>query len=290
MRFSLLLLVLLAAPLTAQETGTLAPQGFSQGMEEAVALPFYDGIVATVERRQDGSFRGVLTRALDDGGTRLLARYDLVPEARQGLLIVPGRGVVRTLDYSGFRPPRGEELEAFLAAHTPASVALSMLVLWEDETAETAASMSRQLAPMEEPDGGVSFPGSPLFFRQEQRQVCPGCIANLNGCSGWLTPQYCAGTAIGPACNDHDACYQCGAFCEGRTRLECDQQFRQAILSRTGSSWCANVYYWGVRVGGWPFYEDPNARFPMHPDVYSLGIEISACEGTYAHLCTHYVM
>ena len=288
MRSYFLALLLLAAPLSAGEVGALSPSPSPEGIEEAIALPFYDGIVATVERKKSRSFRGVLTRVSEDGRSTLLARYLLLPKARQGLLIVPSRGVVRTLDYSEFRPPRGEELEAFLAGHTPASIALSMLVLWEDETAGPAG---RELVELEKTTGLRSLKGAIVFRQEGERPVCDGCIAELSGCSPhWLVPNTCAGSSILLPCNNHDACYQCGAFCFGTSRAACDEQFRQEIFNATGSSWCANIYYWGVRFGGWPFYDDPTARGPMHSDVYSLGIEVSACEGQYAHLCTRYVM
>ena len=148
-----------------------------------------------------------------------------------------------------------------VAAHTPLSVALSAMLHLEDE----------------KPD--------PKLYEKSS------CSYRPNGCTA--SPQDCGGISIRSACDNHDWCYQCG-WSQGRTRSDCDIEFFQEIYQLTsGNGDCASAYYWGVRVLGWLFFQDPNApvnRLHYWGDVYALGISMNACSGTqYERMCTTYI-
>jgi hypothetical protein len=191
----------------------------------------------------------------------------------------------KSFDYSQMGPVGGESVSRILSEHTTRSVALSALLLWEDHLYEQHLGEEGALLT---PGLG---PAAPELLPRTEWQVCTACTAYPNGCSpNWIVPQSCAGTSIVGPCDNHDACYQCGAVCSGTTRAQCDAQLRSAIQAVTGSSFCATAYWVGVRLLGWMFYQNPYLRPAFGPDVYYVGIELTACEGQYAHMCTIYVM
>jgi len=284
MRCTLFALSLLLATGMVPVQAVAAP-GSAQAIEEVFTIEFYDGIVVTSMKMANGDFLAVLSTGGEGSpgaiGGRVAARYQLHTQARIGLWQVPGEGVDRTFDYRGFQPPGGLALDDFLARHSVRSVALSALMLWEEEAGSSELSLVQMTPSASEP----------LLQQRGLVPVCDECSADVNGCSpGWVIPDSCAGSSIRTPCDQHDACYQCGAICSGTSRSECDSRFRQAVYQATGNWWCASIYYWGVRGLGWIFYQDPNQRADLGPDVYYIGIELSACEGEYSHLCTHYVM
>jgi len=249
-----ILFLVLAAPLTAEVPVTVAT-------ERQVAFwshEFYDGLTVTARQDADRNIRAEIRYA----GHPVLASLHLRVADRYAIWSTQSlNGRITTLRYYDFA--EDAFLERLLESHTVQSAALSALLLWEDAL------------PTVGPDD----------LTMVRRQ---GCVAQPNGCTGWF--QTCAGVNIRPACDAHDECYQCGAINDGLSREDCDNQFRQDILDLGGSTFCANVYYWGVRGLGWLFYQDPNARPPMGPDVYYLGIEINACPDGYKQLCTTYVL
>lgn len=130
----------------------------------------------------------------------------------------------------------------------------------------------------------------------EEEKLPPAVLPNAsctylpNGCSAPL--QYCGQILIRRDCDQHDWCYQCGSVF-GFTRLDCDIQFYNNIVGTTGNYECASAFYWGVRLLGWLFYQDPHAahnRLHYWGDIYPLGIEMNACAGTqYERMCTTYL-
>ena len=243
---------------------------------EVYTHDFYDGITVTSMRLSDGDFRAILatpdpsTESSD--GKKVRARYYLkIADQRGELQIMDSvQAIDKTKVFEYSNGNYQEPLPNLLNRHTVASIALTTLWVWEDHgpgAAEKALIVT-------------------------EKNTAPGgtCTPIPNGCSGWGVPQTCAGTSLVPICDEHDRCYQCGAICDGTTRAECDSIFQATIYNETGSWLCAEIYYLGVRALGWLFYQDPNQRPNMGPDVYSLGIGLSACGGQYSHLCTHYVM
>ncbi len=185
-------------------------------------------------------------------------------------------------DYRSARLSR--PFDEIMAEHTVRSISLSALLLWEDHV--EAQRVALDALPFQKQHGD----------HWGNDEVCngvdggPACTADPGGCSGWLVPQSCAGTSIVEPCNRHDRCYQCGSFCFGTSRLQCDQGLRTDIRNVTGSWACGAIYFWGVRGFGWLFYQyDALMRMALGHDIYSLGLSMSACEGQYAHFCTVYV-
>ncbi len=254
---------------------------------------FYDGLRVTVEY-DGGVYRALVSQeegepnklGLRPAGT-VLARYKLDTVNLSGTWEVFGSptlaGTSKRFDYRAASLP--ESAQSLVAKHDVRSVAIAALLLWEETIDEAQSVRLDSLFVPEVLQRGTN-PNC-----QTGCIDCPACTPTPNGCSpSWITPQSCAGTSIVPACTFHDSCYQCGSVCEGRGRQWCDQQLRNDIRATTGSWWCASVYYWGVRLLGWTAYQDPTQHPNLGPDAYSLGIQISACEGQYAHMCTVFVM
>lgn len=269
----LLVLTLFAPALAAQDAAV-----------EIHTQDFYDGITITTMKLPNGDFQALVStpaeNAPSDAGDIVRARYTLRKARREGVwqVVGDGRAKPRETVYEYARGSYPRALDEILDDHNVYSITLSALLLWEEELA--ARSTPNPL-----------FDRKVFDFNKTEVEVCDDCTAEPNGCSpGWIIPDSCAGSSITIPCNDHDICYQCFGPCHGTTRLECDRGLHDDILETTGSSLCANIYYYGVRMLGWVFYNDPRERENYGPDVYSLGIEISACSGQYAHMCTTFAM
>ncbi len=246
----------------------------AQGSEvvEIFTQHFYDNLSITGQRLADGNLVAYVTLAPKAAGgerSRVVAKYLLNKTTLSGdFTILDEAGAPEALDFYDYRNQPGfDQLEAEVAAHTVRSVTIAALWLWEDYEARVHAGTG-----ITEQGGGD----------------CPGCVADRGGCTGvW---DWCNGSYIGDACDTHDGCYQCGAFCRGCTRAQCDAQLRVDILAATGSPFCARAYWLGVRGLGWLFFQDPTLRPYMGGDVYSLGISINPCPANMQHLCTTIVM
>jgi hypothetical protein len=235
---------------------------------------YYDNLYITGNRLASGNLVAYVTLAESPASSEqatVVAKYVLNKQILAGDFTVYGEeGAPEALDfYSYENQPGYSQVEARVAEHNVRSVTLAALWLWEDYEAEQSTSpVPEQTTP-----------------------ICPGCGAEPNGCSpAWITPQSCGGHSLAPACIVHDICYQCGNFCWGHTRAQCDAQFRQRIQQITGNAFCAWTYWGGVRLIGWLFYQDPSLRPSMGGDAYSLGITLNACPPNQQHLCTTYVM
>jgi hypothetical protein len=235
---------------------------------------FYDNLSITGNRLASGRLVAYVTHteATPTGEeNRVVAKYVLDPSSLTGdFTTLDGGGAPESLDFFDYQNQPGfSQLEAEVAAHNVRSVTIAALWLWEDYE----ASKSTAVLP------------------EQVQLACPGCSFNNNGCSpAWLTPQSCGGVNLGAACLRHDACYQCGAFCTGATRAQCDAQFRQDITAMTGSWLCGRIYWLGVRAIGWLFFQSPFLRPNMGSDVYNLGVSINPCPDNMQHLCTTIVM
>lgn len=232
---------------------------------------FYDGLAVTSNRFADGRLVAYVSEKGAGGTLKTSAELTLDMETLSGTWKVWGDGIAplveETFDYRN--RTEAPNLESILRAHTVKSVALSALLLWEDHVA--ACNGEAACGPL--------------------GRACPGCTLRPNGCTGsWLLPGECGtgNVSIVTACRAHDDCYQCGMFCAGTTRAQCDARFRQDIEALTNDPDCAWTYYWGVRLFGWLFYRNPLGRIP-EPDVYRLGLFVTACPPGLYHLCTIYV-
>lgn len=167
-------------------------------------------------------------------------------------------GVSANSRYYDLSAPKPRQV---LQSHTLKSAALSALLHWEDEQAQALPTRSGPSPTV----GQDCDPGVP------------------DGCTGWFDE--CGGISVRAACDAHDICYRCALM----SRRACDNQLYEDVGELSGDWDCASSYYWGVRGLGWMFYQDPNLRPYMGPDVYALGITINGCEG-YEYLCTTYIM
>lgn len=249
---------------------------FSQSEEvvEIFTQHFYDNLSITGSRLADGNLIAYVTLAEGTATgeeSRVAAKYVLDKGTLSGdFTVYDPAGAPESIDFYSYpNQPGYDHLEAEVAAHDVRSVTIATLWLWEDYEADKSTAML-----------------------PEQVQIaCPGCTFNNNGCSpSWVTPQSCGGVSVRPACLTHDACYQCGAFCAGATRAQCDAQFRRDITVLTGSPFCGQIYWLGVRAIGWLFFQIPGLRPNMGSDVYSLGITINPCPANMQHLCTTIIM
>lgn len=251
-------------------TGLLAAQA-SLAQDRVLEIhhqDFYEGLGVTASLLEDGRLIAQVSEEVAKIKT-VKATLTYNRDAKAGEWVVwagPDQAPLLTssFDYTN----RGVyDTESILAQQTPKSAALSALLLWEDYLASVSS----------------------FFFSADSNYGtdCPACSSLPNGCSGWFGS--CNGASVRTACDKHDRCYQCGARCWGHSRSQCDSSFRQDVQGRSGSWWCGLVYWLGVRGLGWLFYQDPNARTDMQPDVYQLGISFTGCPQEYSHLCTIYV-
>lgn len=229
---------------------------------------FYNGLTVTAQKLASGNLLAYVSLKKPDGTLQTVADYSLDVAAATGQWIAwssDGRIAASAL-YDYAHTSEGQDLTAIVRAHTVKSVALSAFLLLEDQLAAGC------------PGGGCA----------EFTRSCSGCQSVANGCSGWFVADECAGVSIYSACRSHDDCYQCGMFCSGTTRAQCDWRLRQDIYALTNNSWCAVKYWIGARAAGWMFYRDPLGRIPA-ADVYHLGLFMTACPPGLYHLCTIYV-
>jgi hypothetical protein len=251
---ALVLLTLLVSP-TATHTQPFSLESYRQ--------TFYPGLTVTSQHMASGELVASVQGFEAD---RLVTRatFRLRPVLGVGEWTVSPNasdpGDLRVYAYGGDPSFDGA---ALARRHTARSMALSALLLWEEHVAERTG----------------------LAERYGDR--CPSCRPSENGCSGWF--ETCNGQPVTDLCHRHDVCYQCGSTCESTSRAQCDAQFRAEVRARTGSTWCGLIYWLGVRGLGWLFYQDPSQRIDMQPDLYSLGVALSACPTSYYHLCTIYV-
>ena len=214
------------------------------------SFAFYGGVVVSAVQHADGNIMATV-RATQKGPALGSLHLDL----RTLSAVWSGRTAAGNLD-ARFYDLSSPERQRVLRSHTLRSAALSALLHYEDQQ-------------------GAVIPASRLSAQS--------CQPVTDGCSNWFDE--CGGISTRAACEAHYACYQCALG----TRRECDRALFDDIVSLThGDYACASAYYLGVRMIGWLVYQDPTLRPYLGPDMYSLGIELNACEG-YEYLCTTYV-
>jgi hypothetical protein len=251
-------LVLLTLLLSATTTHAqpLALESFRQ--------TFYPGLTVTSQRLATGE---LVASVQGFEGDRLVIRatFRLRPALGVGeWTVAPSRSDPGDLRIYAYGSDPNFDGAALARQHTAPSVALAAALLWEDHVAERAGLLA------------------------QYGEGCSSCTPGGNGCSGWM--ERCNGASVTAACNRHDACYRCGQACDSTGRAQCDAQFRAEVRNATGSTWCALIYWLGVRGLGWLFYQQPAERFDMQPDTYALGLALSGCPTSYYHLCTVYVL
>jgi hypothetical protein len=231
---------------------------FASSSEQSRAdFGFYPGVVVTAVQHGNGDLSAFVRTSAGNG---IQGSLHLDRRGRSATWVgqsAAGAGAFRHYDLSS--PDR----RRVLAAHTLQSVALSALLHYEDQQRDSAraSAMTSSIA---------SVSGN-------------SCTPVSDGCSNWFDE--CGGISTRPACEAHDACYQCALG----TRRECDRQLYNDVVTLThGDYACAAAYYLGVRLIGWMVYQDPTLRPYLGPDMYSLGISLNACEG-YEYLCTTYL-
>jgi hypothetical protein len=237
----------------------LRPQdSFAASPEQSRAdFSFYPGVVVTAIQHGNGDLSSFVRTP---AGKAVQGSLHLDRRRRSATWVgqsAAGAGALRHYDLSS--PDR----RRVLAAHTLQSVALSALLHYEDQQRASTRALAGK-ASIATATGG-------------------SCTPVTDGCSNWFDE--CGGISTRPACEAHDACYQCALG----TRRECDRQLYNDVVTLTnGDHACAAAYYLGVRLIGWMVYQDPNLRPYLGPDMYSLGISLTACDG-YEYLCTTYL-
>lgn len=237
----------------------LRPQiSFAASSEQSRAdFSFYQGVVVTAVQHGNGDLSAFVRTSMEKGVQGSLHLDRRAWNATWVGQSAAGAGAIRHYDLSS--PDR----RRVVAAHTLQSVALSALLHYEDQQRSSTRALPGKASIAAATDGS--------------------CTPVSDGCSNWFDE--CGGISTRPACEAHDACYQCALG----TRRECDRQLYNDVVSLTNGDYaCAAAYYLGVRLIGWMVYQDPNLRPYMGPDVYSLGISLNACEG-YEYLCTTYL-
>ena len=229
-----------------------APLTASAGSDDVAreSFAFYGGIVVSAVQHANGNITATV-RATTKGPALGSLHLDL----RKHSAVWSGQTAAGQLD-ARFYDLSSPERQRVLRSHTLRSAALSALLHYEEQ------------------QGG---------FRRSARLSAQSCQPTTDGCSNWFDE--CGGISTRAACEAHDACYQCALG----TRRECDRRLFDDVVSLThGDYACASAYYLGVRMLGWLVYQDPTLRPYLGPDMYSLGIELNACEG-YEYLCTTYL-
>lgn len=86
---------------------------------------------------------------------------------------------------------------------------------------------------------------------QGERSAVPPVAFTTDGCS--LFPNRSATADWCPCCVVHDLAYWRGGTAQ--ERLQADQELRACVLGETNNRLLAALMFWGVRVGGGPYFK-----------------------------------